>query len=309
MKFLELAYKVLSQRKKPMSASEIWEDAVRMGLVDQLETRGATPQYTLSSRLYSAANDPSNSNFAFVGVRPKRFYIPGITDQSTLQVDDETALEREEKGTSPSYKEKDLHSVLTYFIRARFDAFSKTINHSKSRRKEFGEWVHPDMVACYFPRPHWKTDVHDLSQYLGDVQLTLYSFEIKQRLSFGNLRESFFQAVSNSSWAHEGYLVAAQISKEPDFHEELLRLTRSFGIGIIELELDKPNLSNIMYQSEKRDFLDWDTVNKLASMNEDFGKFISRVRKDLVSKEIREESYDQFMEPDEIAKALKHKSR
>src|SRR5690606_28107148 len=111
-----------------------------------------------------------------------------------------------------SYKERDLHALLAYFIRTRFDAFPKTINHSTSKKKEFGEWTHPDMVACHFPRPHWKTDVYELSSLLGDVQLAFLSFELKLRLSFANLRESFFQAVSNSSWAHEGYLVAANIN-------------------------------------------------------------------------------------------------
>jgi hypothetical protein len=33
---------------------------------------------------------------------------------------------------------------------------------------------------------------------------------MKKELNFSNLRESYFQAVSNSSWANEGYLVTAE---------------------------------------------------------------------------------------------------
>ena len=40
----------------------------------------------------------------------------------------------------------------------------------------------------------------------------LWSFEVKKELNVSNARKSFFQAVSNSSWANEGYLVATSIS-------------------------------------------------------------------------------------------------
>jgi hypothetical protein len=63
----------------------------------------------------------------------------------------------------------------------------------------------------------------------------VFSFELKKSLSFGNLREAFFQAVSNSSWANEGYLVAAEISQDEDFLSELRRLSSSFGIGVVQL--------------------------------------------------------------------------
>ncbi|WP_209445217.1 hypothetical protein [Rickettsia fournieri] len=36
-------------------------------------------------------------------------------------------------------------------------------------------------------------------------------FLSKKIINRSNLRESFFQALSNSSWAHYGYLVAADL--------------------------------------------------------------------------------------------------
>ena len=65
-------------------------------------------------------------------------------------------------------------------------------------------------------------------------------WSLKKRLSFSNLREAFFQAVSNSSWANEGYLVAADISTDEDFQAELHRLSASFGIAIIQLDIEQP---------------------------------------------------------------------
>ena len=214
---------VLSEVKKPMSASQIWAFANEKGYVNQLDTKGKTPEYTLSARLYSAVGDIHNKRFASVGQRPKLFYLPEITPKDTLDGISVETISSEDALAYSNFKEKDLHCVLAYFIKNHLDAFPKTINHTISKKREYGEWTHPDMVACYFPRNHWKTNVYELSQLVGDVQLEFYSFEIKQQLSFSNLRESFFQAVSNSSWAHEGYLVTAEIDVDLEFLNELSR--------------------------------------------------------------------------------------
>ena len=301
MKFLELADKVLREKKTPMSASEIWDFAFAKGYTSDLETSGRTPKATLMARLYGAANDKDNNAFEAIGVRPKKFFIPGVTPTSTLKIDIESEVEPTDS-VATKYLEKDLHCVLAYFTRIWFDAYPKTINHSKSKKKEFGEWMHPDMVACYFPKDHWKTDVKELTQMLGDVQLFFYSFEIKQSLGFGNLRESFFQAVSNSSWAHAGYLVAAEIDESPEFYEELSRLSRSFGIGIIKLNLSDPDDCEIYQPASEKDAIDWDMVNKLAVKNEDFRSFLGRVKSDIKSEEIRVEWYDKKLEAEEIIK-------
>src|SRR5262249_44128468 len=145
-----------------------------------------------------------------------------------------------------------------------FKASTKTIRHAAGNKKEFGEWVHPDMVGVYYPVTDWKPEVVELNSATGTAALRLYSFEIKKSLSFGTLREAFFQAVSNSSWAHEGYLVAAEVSRDEDFLSELRRLSGSFGIGVIRIALDDPNSSEILFPARERDALDWEAVNKLA---------------------------------------------
>lgn len=306
MKFLDLAKKVLEENLKPLSGSEIWQIAKEKGYLNQLETAGKTPEQTLLSRLYTSANNPENPNFKFVGSRPKRFYLPGITPEDTLSFDEDEVLEKEEKEKKIGYKEKDLHQVLAYYVRNHLGAYPKTLNHSKSRKKEFGAWVHPDMVACYFPQNHWKHEVYDLSQLMGDAQIGLFSFELKTHLSFSNLRESFFQAVSNSSWAHEGYLVAAEIKKDKDFMIELERLSKSFGIGVLKLDLEDPDSCEEILPAESREFIDWDTVDKLM-MNPDFKQFIGRVKNDISSKEVRDEKYDEIKEVESLIKFFKDK--
>src|SRR5262249_42218166 len=63
--------------------------------------------------------------------------------------------------------------------------------------------------------------------------IRLFSFELKKQVDRINYREYFFQAVSNSSWAHEGYLVTCAVQQQDDLLSELERLSASFGIGII----------------------------------------------------------------------------
>jgi uncharacterized protein len=87
------------------------------------------------------------------------------------------------------------------------------------------------------------------------------------------MKKTFFQAVSNSSWANYGYLVAFEISDS--LTEEMERLSQSFGIGIIELKVN-PYESKILFPAKYRD-LDFKTIDKLCKINKDFEKFIEHV--------------------------------
>ena len=129
---------------------------------------------------------------------------------------------------------------------------------------------------------------------------------MKKEITFGNLREYYFQAVSNSSWAHEGYLVALKVEEE--LHEELRRLNNAFGIGIIRLDPINISQSEILFASKERNNLDWDTIERLAEENEDFRTFISDVAVDTTDndKRLRGE-YDAFFLDDEEAEEYARK--
>ncbi|MGA9452974.1 MAG: hypothetical protein WBW41_16720, partial [Verrucomicrobiia bacterium] len=208
------------------------------------------------------------------------------------------------KVPAPKYQEKDLHPLLAYYANLFLRAYTKTISHLKSEKKGFGEWVHPDMVGCYFPIGQWEKEVVEFSGTTGGLPIKVFSFELKRELSLGNLREYFFQTVSNSSWANESYLVTAEISKDEDFLNELRRLTKSFGVGVIRLDVKDPDSSEIIFPAETRDNLDWETVNKLASMNPDFREFLKRVKNDVTNQEIIKEKYDKVFQVEEIVKRL-----
>ncbi|MBN1795998.1 MAG: hypothetical protein JW804_04935 [Sedimentisphaerales bacterium] len=142
------------------------------------------------------------------------------------------------------------------------------------------------------PIDDWEKDVIEFNRLLDNNSIKLFSFEMKNSISKGNYRESFFQAVSNSSWAHEGYLVVTDITKDEDLLAELERLSASFGIGIIHLILTDFDSSMVLYPARSRSILDWETINKLCEQNRDFNKFIQDVKIDFDSKRVHPTEYD-----------------
>ena len=302
MTFLELAEQVLKEETRALTANEIWSIAVQKGYDKSLNSEGKTPWATLGAQIYVNCKDNPRTVFGKTDSRPKKFYLKSMGSQ--INLDDKSIPDDmlPAKKKRFDYLEKDLHKVLTYYGYFHLHCYTKTINHSISSRKEFGEWVHPDMVGCHFAMEDWKKEVYDFSGSLGVRAIDLFSFEIKRELNFGNLRESFFQCVSNSSWANHAYLVAARISENEDFFEELSRLCISFGIGVIELNVEDPHSSEIVIPAKYKKNLDFQAINKLA-MNNDFREFIETVKIDITSKKIHKKEYD-FVEDIEKLKSI-----
>lgn len=129
---------------------------------------------------------------------------------------------------------------------------------------------------------------------------------MKKELNFSNLREYYFQAVSNSSWADEGYLVVANLKDDPEFIDELRRLNNSFGIGLIRLNIDNIHESEIIFQPKVNYDLDWDTINRLVEDNSDFEDFIVNVEEDIRIGKIKG-TYDQVLKEAEIEQFIQSK--
>ena len=302
MTYLELSELILQEVKKPLTASEIWDFAVSKNYDKKLNSTGKTPWATLSAILHLDLKNNSDTIFSAVGKRPRRLYLKNKTLFKDIEKAENEADDVIIKKKS-NYLEKDLHPFLSHFANLHLNCYTKTINHSKSTKKEFGEWVHPDIVGCYFPIDEWNSEVLELSSAVGNTSLTIFSFELKKELNLSKLRESFFQAVSNSSWANESYLVAAEISNNDDFLKELQRLSSSFGIGIIKIDTNDPLSSEILMPATTKERLDWETINK------DFKEFLKRIKIDLTSNEIRKEKYDKIYEEEQLIKMIKAKHR
>lgn len=184
-----------------------------------------------------------------------------------------------------AFKERDLHPLLVSFVNAdpHFKCVAKTIYHEKSKKGRKGEteWLHPDVVGLYFPAQSFCANTIKLMNELDDCQYKLFSFELKVSVNFSTLREYYFQAVSNSSWAHEGYLVALEYADGIELQEEMLRLNNAFGIGFIKLNAENVEQSEILYPARGKETVDWDTIDRLADVNRDFNNFLESVITDI----------------------------
>jgi hypothetical protein len=300
--YLDLASDVLRAAKQPLIYQEIWETAKISGLSAKIKTSGKTPWQTLGAQLYVDVRDNSDSKFIKVGKRPARFFLKERQSEITANIVSQIEKEEQKKATTtPKYRERDLHPILAYFAysnpsfnRGR-SIYTKTILHEKSLKQGYNEWVHPDMVGFYLPIDDWRPEVIEFNRILDNNSIRLFSFEIKKSLNKANYRESYFQAVSNSSWAHEGYLVASEILQDDDFLAELERLAASFGIGIIHLDLADIDASSVLYPARIKGTLDWETINKLCEQNPDFEKFVEDVKIDFESKRIHRAEYDDIV--------------
>lgn len=312
--FLDLAYDVLKQAPQPMIYQDIWQVAHEKGLTAKLETTGKTPWQSLGARLYVEVRDNDDGRFMKVGNRPTRFFLKEraaeVPPDAISKIEKEEGKKAEKK---TEYHERDLHPLLTHFAYANpaFNRgraiFTKTIMHEKSTKGGYNEWIHPDVVGFYLPLDDWRPNVIEFNRLSDNNSLRLFSFEIKKALTKANYRESYFQAVSNSSWAHEGYLVAVDILQDDEFLAELERLASSFGIGIIQLDPADIDNSHILYPARFRGSLDWETINKLCEQNREFDKFLQDVKIDFESKRIHRAEYDEVAK--DIAKYIKDKMK
>ena len=206
-----------------------------------------------------------------------------------------------------TYAERDLHPMLAWFADGTFGAHCRTIFHEKSLKKgeKQNQWIHPDVVAFSLTTQDWTHDVVQLVQSSGALAARLYSFEVKISLDFPTLREYFFQAVSNSSWAHEGYLAAVEIDDDPDFRAELTRLSQSFGIGVIQLNTSEPADTTVLLAAREKSEIDWKTVDRIAALNPDFREFVNSVAKSVKINQPAVNGFDKLLTDAELDVHLK----
>lgn len=189
-----------------------------------------------------------------------------------------------------------------------FNCYTKTIFHENSKKnvKGYNKWLHPDLVGIYFPFEEFQYETLRLLETLKENTYKLFSFEVKIELNFINLREYFFQAVSNSSWAHEGYLVTLRLEDEPTLIDEIRRLNNAFGIGVIKLDPVNIEQSEILFSAKTTEFLDRETIDRLTEENSDFMSFIKDLMEDIKLEKVKS-VYDKTLLPEEYEEYAKAK--
>lgn len=297
--FLKLAEETLLKAQIPLTAEEIWSKSAEYNLQNKCASSGKTPWRSIGAQIYVDMKENPKSIFFKVSKRPVKFALKTFSAKSINN-------NAPKDINNIQFVERNLHPLLSAYVYSdeHFKCYTKTIYHEKSAKKSKGtnKWLHPDIVGVYFPFDDYTESTLKMLASFSENVIKLFSFEMKIEINMSTLREFFFQAVSNSSWANEGYLVALKYSDETELIDEMRRLNNSFGIGFIKLNCENIEQSEIMLPAKYNKAVDWETINRLTDENPDFEKFIDSIVKDSTVKEVRGK-YDEVYD---AAKVIKH---
>lgn len=210
-------------------------------------------------------------NVKMTDERPRHYYFSTISDEAEVEAAEEPSTAAQ---TESDYSEHSLYPKLSQFLMQRYHIFSKRIDEKRSKNSHGpngNQWLFPDLVGFEDLSRGWDEEIKNCAQYFGNSKTRIWSFEVKKLINRSNVRKAFFQAVSNSSWANLGYLVATEFQGVED---ELRILTGLHGIGVIRLHVSLedggPVESEIMIPAREREDVDWSAANRLAQENSDF---------------------------------------
>mgnify|MGYP000244466976 FL=1 len=279
MTIKEAILKVLEEQKSALTYMEVHDKINEHNYIDWSNAK--TPSDTVGAQLGHFIRQNDTRVKRVKGKRGFEYYLSKFENELNLSEIIEKETETKKVVKSKVYQERDLHRLLSSYLKSQ-DTYSKTIFHEKSAnsKDDHQKWIHPDMIGINFLNLKNKSSNSLMKVINKSDAFNLISYEIKKEIkSDYELKKCFFQAVSNSSWANYGYLVAFDISK--NLMDEMERLSQSFGIGIIELSAN-PYESKILFTADFKE-LDFKTIDKLCEINKDFEKFINQTETMLIA--------------------------
>ncbi len=271
---------VLEVIKEPIKVTEVYHKAQELFEKGEIENMfdygGNTPDQSVSAVIYTALNKDEELPFLKTQEKPVLIALKDAPKEPVLNA---------QKISVPGVKimyEKNLHSFLTYMAcrNENLKCYTKTIVHQGSSKSPKGmdRWLYPDMVGVRFLHAELSNEnLIAFSKKFDTLPVKLVSFELKKEISVNNCRECYFQAISNSSWANEGYLVGHHIAThDPQLMDLLKRLHASFGIGVIDLRTDEDK-SAILLNAKYKEKIDYTVALELSEKNEEFSGFLKSV--------------------------------
>lgn len=217
--------------------------------------------------------------------RPRKFYFTIKEDSEEILSDAEIPVDPRgvpNISTEPRNQitEHDLYPLLSKYLDEEQGVYAKRVDEKRSknaRGRNGNQWLYPDLVGMEDLSKDWDREVIDCAKEYSDKKTKLWSFEVKLRLNGSNVREAYFQSVSNSSWSNIGYLVSAEIEGQNTLNE-LGMLAGIHGIGVLRLDVENLSESQILIPARERPNVDWSSINRLVVENSDFTDYIRLVR-------------------------------
>lgn len=214
--------------------------------------------------------------------RPRRYYWTEKSEAEEIAQAESAPTSSNDTPASAIavVQKRDLYPMLIEFISSEVGAAAFRINEAtaSNRRGPGGnKWLYPDIVAIEALTTGMNKEVVGALQHSGERRARVWSFEVKRLLNRSNVREAYFQAVSNSSWASFGYLAAAEI-EGADTLREIQMLYSVHGIGLVEIDIGSPTESVLRIPARERLSIEWYMCSRLADENRDFSSIMRRLR-------------------------------
>jgi hypothetical protein len=226
--------------------------------------------------------------------RPRKYYYSTMSDVAEVSAAENIGATPLTDVIEVKIDEHALYPFLSLYLWEELRVYSKRIEEKRSSNKRGpngNRWLYPDLVGMEDLGADWHQEVRDCVNQYADKRTKLWSFEVKLLINRSNVRECFFQAVSNSSWANFGYLVAAEIEGQETM-KELRMLFGSHGIGLIKLDVENPAESQVLIPARERDKIDWDMANRLGNENPDFLEYLKLIKQFYQTGEARLADWD-----------------
>ncbi|WRA93290.1 COG2958 family protein [Helicobacter pylori] len=281
---IEIVQSVL-ENTGPIKPTEVYDKAKELfeegEITNMFDYGGNTPDRSVSASIYTALNKGEEVPFLKAQEKPALIALKSATKEPVLNIE-KPGVSSVKIAHNKIAHERDLHPFLTYmaYYNENLKCYTKTIFHEESVKSPKGmdRWLYPDMVGVRFLHAELSNEnLIAFSKKFDTLPVKLVSFELKKEISVNNCRECYFQAISNSSWANEGYLVGCHIdTHNPQLMDLLKRLHASFGIGVIDLRTDEDK-SAILLNARYKEKIDYTVASELSDKNPKFSGFLKSV--------------------------------
>ncbi|GAA7109446.1 COG2958 family protein [Helicobacter pylori] len=269
----------------PIKVTEVYDKAKELfekgEITNMFDYGGNTPDRSVSAFIYTALNKGEELPFLKAQEKPVLIALKDAANDPVLNIE-KPGVSSVKIAHNKIMHERDLHPFLTYMAihNENLKCYTKTIFHEESLKSPKGmdRWLYPDMVGVRFLHAELSNEnLIAFSKKFDTLPVKLVSFELKKEISVNNCRECYFQAISNSSWANEGYLVGHHIdTHNPQLMDLLKRLHASFGIGVIDLRTDEDK-SAILLNAKYKEKIDYTIAQELSDKNPKFSGFLKSV--------------------------------
>lgn len=276
-KINELIYKVLAKAKNPLTAGEIAEIlGTDYPHLKENEDNRIYKIKGLIGTIFSAT--VGETRILRTGDRPAKLYL----NEWNRFTEDAT-----QSNKNSSFDEHDMYDPLINFLKNDGMYCMTTDKKGSGNITQGSKWLHPDIVGIKDVFADVKNnETIELISASQTNRFNLYSFEVKNEITVLKARETFYQAMGNSSWANYSYIICANIENNRA-RSELKTLCESFGIGLLGINFYKDGNGTLLINeddfeeivSPKRKEIDITLLDKLADKNPSFKNYLKKVVK------------------------------